>query len=304
MILKRRLLFAVNPHAGKAAVRNKLLPIIQRFNQGGYEVTVFTTQRAGQLPEYIRDNAEQYDVVVCCGGDGTLNETVNGLMACKNPPRMGYIPAGTTNDFATSFGLSKNMIQAAEDVVEGFAAPFDVGKFDDNEYFTYVAAFGAFTDVPYETSQDAKNILGKLAYVLEGAKRIPSLKPYHIRMEHDGGVIEDDILVGIIGSSEYVAGMPMGKMVDASMSDGLMDVILIKNPGNILELQPIINSFLLGEFDEKQVYTLKTSKLRISADRPIPWTLDGEYGGTTGQVTIENQKQALSVLVPAKTLKA
>lgn len=303
MILKRKLLLAVNPHAGKAAVRNKLLPIVQRFTQGGYEVTVFTTQRAGQLPEYIRDNAERYDVVVCCGGDGTLNETVNGLMACENPPRMGYIPAGTTNDFATSFGLSKNMAQAAEDVVEGLPTPFDVGRFNEEDFFTYVAAFGAFTDVPYETSQGAKNILGKLAYLLEGAKRIPTLKPYHIRLEHDKGVIEDDILVGIIGSSEYVAGMPMGKMVDASMSDGLLDIILIKNPGNILELQPILNSFLLGEFDENRVYTLKTSKLRITADRPIPWTLDGEYGGTMQQVTVENKKQALSILVPQKTLK-
>lgn len=302
MILKRKLLLAVNPHAGKSMMKNKLLSVVERFTRGGYEVTVFTTQRAGQLPDYIRDNAERFDLVVCSGGDGTMSETVNGLMRCENPPRLGYIPAGTTNDFATSLGLSKNAEIAANDIMEGVAVPVDVGQFGD-DYFSYVVAFGAFTDVTYETPQKTKSLLGHAAYVLEGAKRLPGLKAYHVRLEYEGGVIEDDILVGIIGSSDYVAGMPMGKMVDASMTDGLLDVILIKNPASLTELQGILNGFLVGEFNEKYVYCVKASKMKIIADRPVPWTVDGEYGGTRSEVEISNHKQALRVLVPERSVK-
>lgn len=302
MILKRKLLLAVNPRAGKSAMKNKLLPVIERFTQGGYEVTVFTTQRAGQLPDYIRENAERFDLVVCSGGDGTLSETMNGLMRCQNPPRLGYIPAGTTNDFANSLGLSKNPLEAANDIMEGVSIPVDVGQFSE-EYFSYVAAFGAFTEVTYETPQKTKSLLGHAAYVLEGAKRLPGLKPYHIRLEYEGGVIEDDILVGIVGSSDYVAGMPMGKMVDASMTDGLLDVILIKNPGSLAELQGILNGFLAGEFNEKYVYCLKSSHMTVTADRPVSWSVDGEYGGTRSQVEISNHKQALRVMVPEACVK-
>ena len=303
MILKRKLLLAVNPHSGKSAMKNKLLPVVQRFTQGGYEVTVFTTQRAGQLPDYIRENAERFDLVVCSGGDGTMSETVNGLMHCEHPPRLGYIPAGTTNDFANSLGLSKNAEVAANDIMEGICIPVDVGQFGD-DYFSYVAAFGAFTDVTYETPQSTKSLLGHAAYVLEGAKRLPGLKPYHIKFEYEDGVIEDDILVGIVGSSYYVAGMPMGKMVDASMSDGLLDVILIKNPASLTELQGILNGFLVGEFNQKYVYCLKSSKMKIIADRPVPWSIDGEYGGTRSEVEICNHKQALRVLVPERSVKS
>ena len=302
MILKRKLLLAINPHAGKSSMKNKLMSVVQRFTQGGYEVTVFTTQRAGQLPEYIRENAGRFDLIVCSGGDGTMSEAVNGLMRCENPPRLGYIPAGTTNDFANSLGLSKNPEVAANDIMEGLCVPVDVGQFGE-DYFSYVAAFGAFTDVTYETPQSTKSLLGHAAYVLEGAKRLPGLKPYHVRLEYEGGVIEDDILVGIVGSSDYVAGMPMGKMVDASMTDGLMDVILIKNPSSLTELQGILNGFLVGEFNEKYVYCLKSSRMKITADRPVPWSLDGEYGGTRTEVEISNHKQALRILVPERSIK-
>lgn len=302
MILKRKLLLAVNPRAGKSAMKNKLMSVVERFTQGGYEVTVFTTQRAGQLPDYIRENANRFDLVVCSGGDGTMSEAVNGLMHCENPPRLGYIPAGTTNDFANSLGLSKNAEIAANDIMEGISIPVDVGQFGE-DYFSYVAAFGAFTDVTYETPQKTKSLLGHAAYVLEGAKRLPGLKPYHVRLEYEEGVIEDDILVGIIGSSDYVGGMPMGKMVDASMTDGLLDVILIKNPATLVELQGILNGFLVGEFNEKYVYSIKSGKMKIFFDRPASWSIDGEYGGTVSEVEISNHKQALRVLVPERSVK-
>ena len=298
MTEKRKLLLLINPHAGKSAVRSKLLAIIDRFVRGGYEVTVYVTQRSGELPDVVAKQAAGYSLVVCSGGDGTLNETVNGLMRLPAPPRLGFIPAGTTNDFAASFALPRNMADAADVVMEGQLVHFDVGKFNDT-YFAYVAAFGAFTDVPYATPQESKNALGKMAYLLEGVRRLPEIRSYPIRLEHDGGVIEDDILVGVVSNSRYVAGLPMGVRNDASMSDGLMEVILVKKPGNALELTPLINTFLMGEMSSDLVYSFKTSALTIHSEARIPWTLDGEYGGLRSDVVIENQRQALGLMTPA-----
>ncbi|MEA5039238.1 MAG: YegS/Rv2252/BmrU family lipid kinase [Clostridiaceae bacterium] len=302
MTEKKKLLLLINPHAGKSAVRNKLLGIVDRFVKGGYEVSVYITQRSGELPDVVAKQAANFNMVVCSGGDGTLNETVNGLMRCETPPALGYIPAGTTNDFAASFSLPRNMEAAAEVAMEGQLVYFDVGKFN-NSYFAYVAAFGAFTDVPYVTPQETKNALGKLAYLLEGARRLPTIQAYPIRLEYDGGVIEDDILVGVVSNSRYVAGLPMGERNDASMCDGLMEVILVKKPGNALELTPLINTFLMGEMESDLVYTFKTQSLHLHSEVPISWTLDGEYGGQRTDVIIENQKEALGIMAPAEASK-
>ena len=188
MLRRRKLLFAVNAHAGKAAIRTPFLEILDTFVRSGYEPTVYLSQRAGELPEIVREEAGSYDLVVCSGGDGTLNETVNGLMQLESRPALGYIPAGTTNDFATSLCIPKKMDKAAIAAVSGVPVWVDVGRFGQ-EYFAYVAAFGAFTDVAYTTPQDMKNSLGRLAYVLACAQRLTSLPSYHIRLEHDGGVV-------------------------------------------------------------------------------------------------------------------
>lgn len=295
----RKLLFLVNAHAGKEAIRGPFLSILNTFVRAGYEPTVYLSQRAGELPDIAARRAEDFDLVVCSGGDGTLNETVNGLLRCKHPPVLGYIPAGTTNDFAASLGLPRSMEKAAEAAVSGAAVQLDVGRFGD-AYFSYVAAFGAFTDVPYATPQGSKNVLGKLAYLLEGAQRLPSLHPYSIRVEHDGGVIEDDILVGLVSNSSSVAGFPVGRLMDVSMSDGLLEVTLVRNPPSILELTRIINHLLVSQLDPDMIYSFKTTKLRITCDTPIPWTLDGEYGGDHLQADICNVPHALRINVPVE----
>ena len=191
------------------------------------------------------------------------------------------------------------VMQAAEAAVSGAAVQLDVGRFGD-AYFSYVAAFGAFTDVPYATPQGSKNALGKLAYLLEGAQRLPSLRPYPVRVEHDGGVIEDDILVGLVSNSSSVAGFPVGRLMDVSMSDGLLEVTLVRNPPSILELTRIINHLLVSQLDPDMIYSFKTTKLRITCDTPIPWTLDGEYGGDHLQADICNVPHALRINVPVE----
>lgn len=294
---ERKLLFLVNPHAGKAAIRGKLLSVLEVFSQAGYRPTVCLPRQSGELIEVARREAQQYDLVVCSGGDGTLNETVNGLMCLEHPPMLGYIPAGTTNDFATSLGIPKQIEKAAAIAVSGRPVQVDVGRFNDR-YFSYVAAFGAFTDVSYATPQEYKNVLGKLAYLLEGAQRLGSLKSWRLRLEYDGGVAEGDFLLGLVSNSSYVAGLPVGKVVDVSMTDGLMEVNLVRKAASITDLQKTVKSLLQGELDNELLFSVKTRRLRLVSEEPMPWTLDGEYGGTETVAHIENLPRALTIYGP------
>ncbi len=293
----RKLLFLVNPHAGKAAIGGKLLSVLEVFTRAGYRPTVCLSRQSGELIEVARQEAEGYDLVVCSGGDGTLNETINGLMELEHPPVLGYIPAGTTNDFATSLGIPKQMEKAAAIAVSGRPVQVDVGRFN-RRYFSYVAAFGAFTDVTYATPQEYKNALGRLAYLIEGAQRLGSLKSWRLRVEYDTGCAEGEFLLGLVSNSSYVAGLPVGKVVDVSMSDGLMEVSMVRKPGNLTDLSNTAKSLLQGELDNELILSVKTRRLRLVAEEPMPWTLDGEYGGTETQVCIENLPRALTIHGP------
>ena len=298
---RRKLLFVVNSHAGKEAVRGQMVRILDTFVKSGWVPTVYISQRTGELPELVRKWAPDYDLVVCSGGDGTLNETLNGLMPLERRPALGYIPAGTTNDFATSLGLSKTMAKAALTAVAGVPVSLDVGRFG-SKYFAYVAAFGAFTDVTYSTPQQYKNTLGKLAYLIEGAQRLSSLKSYALRLEYDGGETEGEFLLGLVSNSSYVAGVPMNRWLNTSMSDGLLEVTLVRKPAQMIELTRVASNLLKGELDHEHIFTVKTRCLRVTSREPIPWTLDGEYGGSPDRVDIEVLPRALTVHLPAESV--
>ena len=298
----RKLLFVVNPHAGKAAIRGQLLRIVETFVRAGWMPTIYTSQRAGELPALVAREAPNYDLVVCSGGDGTLNETLNGLMHLERRPPLGNIPAGTTNDYASSLGIPKTMLKAAQAAVDGVPVSVDVGKFGER-FFAYVAAFGAFTDVTYVTPQHIKNSLGRLAYLVEGAQRLSSLKTYPLHLEYDGGETDGEVLVGLISNSSYVAGLPVGRWIDASMSDGLLEVTLVRKPNLMIELTRVASNLLLGELDPELIFSVKTKRLRITSPEPIPWTLDGEYGGSPSEVTIENLYRALTIHLPVESLR-
>lgn len=293
----RKLLFLVNPHAGKAAIGGKLLPVLEIFTQAGYRPTVCLSRQSGELTQVARQEAEGYELVVCSGGDGTLNETINGLMCLEQPPMLGYIPAGTTNDFANSLGIPKQMEKAAAIAVSGRPVQVDVGRFN-HRYFSYVAAFGAFTDVTYATPQEYKNALGRLAYLIEGAQRLGSLKSWKLRLEYDTGCAEGEFLLGLVSNSSYVAGLPVGKVVDVSMSDGLLEVTMVRKPANLTDLSSTARSLLQGELDNELLLSVKTRRLRLVAEEPMPWTLDGEYGGTELRADIENMPRALTINGP------
>lgn len=296
MGVKKKLFFLYNPKSGKNMIKTKLADIVDHFVKAGYETIVYPTQAKGDAYERVMEYQSQVDVVVCSGGDGTLDEVVSGLMACGSETPLGYLPAGSTNDFANSLGIPKDMIKAAQAVTQGDICRCDIGSFNEDT-FVYVAAFGLFTDVSYETSQDLKNVLGHVAYILEGVKRLLDIKSYHCVIETEEETLEGDFIYGMVTNSRSVGGFKhlTGKNVD--MSDGLFEVTLIRRPKNALELNEIVASLLIAEDKSDMIRSFKTGKLIVRADEPIPWTLDGEYGGSHSDVQIENIKQAMRIFL-------
>ncbi len=259
-------------------------------------MTAYPTQCRQDGLERIKNTAHRYDRIVVSGGDGTMSESVNGLMQAKKQVPLAYIPAGTTNDFATSLEIPRNMLEAAKCAVEDCLFSYDVGSLC-GKYFCYVAAFGAFTEVSYQTSQSAKNVFGHTAYIFEAIKRIPKLEIYDLLVEHDGETIRGEFLLGLITNTISVGGMKKLAKSGVVFDDGLFEVTLVKAPGNLLELQSLVNKFLFTDISSKYFVTFKTSQLKISCDSEISWTIDGEDGGSYKQAEIQNHKQAIHLVV-------
>lgn len=294
----KKMFFIYNPYAGKATIRGKLAEIIDIFTKGGYEVTTYPTQYEGEAVEIMEHLTAQYDMVVCSGGDGTLDEVVTGLMRQESKLPIGYIPAGSTNDFANSLHLPKSMTAAAQTVISGEQFACDIGSFNDDT-FVYIAAFGLFTDVSYETRQEFKNVLGHLAYLLEGVKRIANIPSYHVCFYNDDIRIEEDFIFGMVTNSISVGGFQRitGKYVE--LDDGEFEVTLIKRPKNPMELNQIMAALVVGTIDAECMFCFKASALTMEADEEIAWTLDGEYGGSHKTAVIANRKQAIRIMVPS-----
>ena len=292
--MAKKMLFVFNPKAGKGKIKTHLLDIVDIFSSHDYEIIIRSTQAPRDAYEKAKEYANSVDMIVCSGGDGTLDEVVTGIMEAESSVPIGYIPAGSTNDFANSLFMPKNMTKVAEMIMEEELYHCDIGRFNQKT-FAYVAAFGLFTDVSYETDQDLKNVLGHVAYVLEGVKRLFDIKSYHMKVTSDEVQAEDDFIVGMITNSRSVGGFKnlTGKNVD--MNDGLFEVTLIAHPKNPLQLQEIITALVMAEDNTDLVYSFKTKKLTIESDEEVPWTLDGEFGGDHSYVDIENRHKALNL---------
>ena len=295
---KRKMLFVYNPKAGKAHIRNHLLDIIDIFTRGGYEVTAVPTQAAGAATQIVKEREDIYDIVVCSGGDGTLDEVVTGMLEGEKQLPIGYVPAGSTNDFANSLHLPKTMKKAAEVVVNGSLFPCDVGAFNGDK-FVYIAAFGVFTDVSYETKQEIKNVLGHTAYILEGVKSISAIKPFYFKVIHDGETIEGDFIYGMVTNSDSVGGFKKITGKDVSLNDGVFEVTLIRMPKNPIELSMIGAALMNRDFDSEYMYCFKTSEITFESDEEVAWTLDGEFGGNHREVCIKNCEKAMEIMVPS-----
>lgn len=295
---KKRMLFIYNPRAGKEKIRSNLLDIIDIFTKAGFEVTAYPTQAKGDGILAVKERCPgDFDLIACCGGDGTLDEVVTGMIQCDNRIPIGYVPAGSTNDFANSLKIPRNMIRAAQSIVDGRVFQCDVGAFND-DVFVYIAAFGIFTEVSYETRQDMKNVLGHMAYILEGMRRLSAIKAYRMRVEGDDFFVEGEFLFGMVTNSTSVGGFKRitGKYVE--LDDGVFEVTLVKKPVNALELNQIMTALVSGNINTDSMYCFKTSSLKVTSEEPVAWTLDGEFGGKHKEVEIFNRKQALGILVP------
>lgn len=290
----KKMLFIYNPKAGKAQIRNKLADILDVFARDGYEITIYPTQRSGEASQIVEFRKPVYDLVVCSGGDGTLDEVVTGMMKSSFQTPIGYIPAGSTNDFGGSLSLPKNMVKAAETIVNGVNFPCDVGGFND-DVFVYIAAFGLFTDVSYETQQDMKNLLGHMAYLLEGMRRLSSIRSCHMKVTWEDRTIEDDFIFGMVTNSVSVGGFKRITGNNVQLDDGVFEVTLIRQPRNPIELNNIMVSLLNRDIDTDAMYCFRTRELVFESADPIAWTLDGEYGGSHTLVSIENKCRAIEI---------
>ena len=294
---KKDMLFIYNPKAGKALIRNHLVDILDVFVKGGYEVTVYPTQARGDAIKKRKKKKDKYDIVVCSGGDGTLDEVCTGMMESKVKVPIGYIPAGSTNDFAASLNLSKNMVQAAEDIVNGDTFAVDIGIFNE-DIFAYIAAFGLFTEVTYETDQQVKNVLGHVAYLLEGMKSLATIKKYKLKVMADENVIEDEFIFGMITNSHSVGGFQRITGNNVELDDGEFEVTLIKYPKNPIELNRVMAALVDRDIDAECMYCFKARKVQIESEEEVSWTLDGEFGGSHKEVTVKNLHKALEIRVP------
>ncbi|WP_333685510.1 diacylglycerol/lipid kinase family protein, partial [Enterocloster lavalensis] len=282
--------------SGKEQIRGQLMGILDIFTKAGFDIHVHVTQSQKDCVEWVKDYAGRMDVLVVSGGDGTLNEAVTGMMNLERLPLLGYIPAGSTNDFAASLGLPKSMQEAAADIVEGSPYPIDIGRFCKDQYFVYIAGFGAFTEVSYLTPQDKKNWLGHNAYVLEGVKSLAGLKPRHMRVEWDDQVLEEDFVFGMVTNTISVGGFKGLVNQSVALNDGEFEVLLIRMPRTPVDLTNIINYMFLKEEPNEYVYKFKTRAIRMVSDAPVDWVLDGEFGGSRTEVEIVNLQKKIRIL--------
>ena len=291
----KKLLFVFNPLAGTRRASRFLTEILSVFNLAGYDVTVHITAESGDGTAVVERLAGEMDRIVCCGGDGTFNETVTGILNSGLRVPIGYIPAGSTNDFARSLSLETDFVKAAEQIVAGTARDYDIGCFG-NRYFTYVASFGAFTRASYATPQNLKNIFGHAAYLLEGIQELSQIKPIRMQLAADGHVFDEEFLFGAICNSTSLGGVLNLDPQQVDMADGKFEVLLVRPPKDLVELSKCIQSLQKQQYDSPMISFLSTSQVLVNADPNVPWSLDGERATAEGQLQIRNLHRAIRLI--------
>lgn len=295
--MEKTMLFIINPRSGRGLIRNRLMEVLDLFCKEGYEVSVYVTQRSMEATKVAAEQGRGKDLVVLSGGDGTLNEVISGIMEIPalERPEIGYIPAGSTNDYASSLKLPRQILPAARMALFGNGGNVDVGQFCNERYFVYLAGFGAFTEVSYLTPQDKKNVLGHQAYMLEGVKSLSAIKSYSMKVICEELELEGDFIFGMVTNTISVGGFKGLVSQDVALSDGMFEVLLIRTPKTPLDLSNIVSSLFLKEDNSGFVHKFKTRSLRFFAKEPVDWVLDGEFGGTKSEVLVENLRECVSI---------
>ncbi|MBQ5765595.1 MAG: diacylglycerol kinase family lipid kinase [Clostridia bacterium] len=296
---KKRFLLIVNPVSGRGTLRPKLWQILNIFSEASIATTVMFTQKRGDATEFAKSCQKDFDAVVCAGGDGTLNEVISGLM--QNPHRhiLGYIPVGTTNDLAKSLGLAKSPIQAARDIINGSPKSIDIGLFGDR-YFNYIASFGAFTEASYNATQEAKNVLGHFAYILEGIMSVANIRPYNAKFTFNDTVVEGEFIFAAISNTTSVGGVLKLKDALVALNDGEFELLLVRRPNDIVQLNKIVGDIVSQKFEGDMVSLYHASEITVECDEDIDWTLDGECEHAGKSAHIKNVPSAIHLIMPNK----
>lgn len=296
----KKLFLVMNPCSGKKRANKVLAEIIDVFNRADYEVTAYMTAARGDATRAAAEGAADFDRIVCIGGDGTLNEVIAGLHEVGQQTPIGYIPAGSTNDFANSLGLPKDLLDAARLAATGEPRKLDIGSFN-GRCFSYVASFGAFTRTSYATPQGMKNALGHVAYLLAGAKELTSIRSTHMRFVlADGTSFEDDYIFGAISNSTSVAGLLTLSPDLVDLNDGLFELLLIRKPHSLLELSDCVLALTTQEYHTPMLTMVSTGRVEIDCPSELDWTLDGEYAAGQAHCVVENLHDAIRVIVRPK----
>lgn len=296
--MEQRVLLMVNPMAGRQKIRNELLYVVDTLTKAGYETIIYTTQGKDATRDLLAEKDSQFDRVICCGGDGTFNEILSATMHWDKRPIMGYIPAGTTNDFAAGLKLPSDIREAAVNIVRGTPHTVDAGLFNTS-YFSYVASFGAFTETSYSTPQNFKNALGHLAYILEGIKEIPAFTSYTVCVEADGQIYKDSYIFGAVSNARSVGGILKISDSLVDLNDGVFEVMMIKMPKTLMDLSAIVTSLTSLnplKYDPSMFLFLQTKELKITFEQEMVWSLDGERVSGGKEARIACIKDAFKIL--------
>ena len=291
----KKMLFVLNPYAGTRKANKVLAEILAEFNRADYNVRVYITSGPQDAIEAVKKIAPGMDLVVCCGGDGTFNETITAILQAGLQTPIGYIPAGSTNDFANSLHLSTDPLTAARQIISGTPAFLDAGLFGDR-YFSYVASFGAFTKASYATPQNVKNALGHTAYLLEGIHELSQIHTSHVRLEVDGNVLEDDYLFGAVCNSTSVGGILTLDPAQVDMGDGMFEILLVRAPRDLSEITECILAVQKQQYNCRMMTFLSAKEVNIFADADMFWTLDGEKASGSSSVRVTNLHHAIQLI--------
>ncbi len=293
----KKMVLIVNPLSGKMKIQSVLLDVIKMFNEAGYSTQVCVTLRRGHASQIAADAPEDTDIIVCSGGDGTLNEVVTGLLKSnKSDIPVGYLPSGSTNDFASTFGLQTDIKKAAAEIIKGTPHSVDIGLFNENDYFSYIASFGMFTSVSYNTPQSIKNTFGHLAYVFGGIKDITKIIPYKVTVEADGKIYTGDYIFGSVTNTTSVGGIVKLDSSLVKMNDGLFETVLVKNPSNINDLNKIIGGLTTSNFDDDVFEFIKSEHIKMHFNEEMDWSLDGEHKKSGKDVSVRNLHKAVMLV--------
>lgn len=296
--MAKKVLLLVNPVSGKAAAKSNLFGIVKALCDADYSVTVHITQRRLDATEKVISEGEGYDLIIALGGDGTFNEVVTGAVRSDYEGALGFLPCGTTNDLAHTLAIPKKLEKASALFASGEPKELDIGSFNRTRYFTYIATFGAFTDVAYSTDQKLKNVLGHAAYVTEAIARLGELRSYRMRVNCDGEIFEDDFLFGAAANSFSIGGVMKLKKEQVSLNDGFHDVLLIRNPKNAVDLANLSKELLSGNFENKSVLFFHAKKIVFDCEEEIPWCVDGEFAGNHSHAVVRNLKNRIRIFYP------